>query len=55
MIGQKKFSAKIEKLLIENILELYEKFHISDDFNEIKDDIGETHHIYKYSKLDNKK
>lgn len=52
MIAGKTFSAKIERVLIETLKELYKKFGITEEFNEVKDEVGEIHRIYKFAKLD---
>jgi hypothetical protein len=55
MLAKKDFSAKAERILTETILELYDKFKITDKFSEIKDETGEIHKIYDFGKINNKK
>jgi type IV secretory pathway VirB4 component len=51
MIAKKTFSAKIERLIIESLLELYSKFKITDTSKQIVDENKEIHRVFEYSRF----
>jgi hypothetical protein len=51
MIAKKTFSAKIERILLESMIELYDKFHITQKHHEIQGDDKDIHYVYEYKNI----